>query len=274
MIRIVTDATASLPYNLAAQMGVIVVPISYSIAGRLYHESYPDKSFDLENLITQNPGKCLTSHPPVSEFADVFRNLTQNGDDVLCLVISSRLSGTYSSANIATREAEPGKVIVVDSLTTAGGLALLIQYASTLISQGLTLAEVVSAVKKKRDSVGIVFSVNDMTSLRKSGRLGDVRQSVSNVLNVRPILTCTDGWVKAQGISRGDTQTLKALLERVSPEATDIVIHHQGEKYNPVTLMHTLQERLPDAHIEIRPMGAALRIHLGAGFIVIAWIVK
>ena len=274
MIRIVTDGTASLPYSLASQLGVTVVPISFSIAGRLYHESYLDKNFDLESLIAENPGKCLTSHPPVSEFADVFRKLTKNGDEVLCLVISSRLSGTYSSANIATREAEPGKVVVVDSLTTAGGLALLIQFASKLISNGLQMSEVVAAVKSKRDSVGIVFCVNDMTSLRKSGRLGDVRQSVSNVLNVRPILTCTDGWVKAQGISRGDTQTLKALLERISPQATSILIHHQGDKYDPVALMRTLQERFTNANVEIRPLGPALRIHLGAGFIVVTWIVE
>ena len=273
MIRIVTDGTASLPYHLAAQMGVHLVPVSYSIAGRLYHESYLDKNFEFERLVTENPGKCHTSHPPVSEFADVFRSLTKNGDEVLCLVLSSRLSGTYSSATIATREAEAGKVAVVDSLTTAGGLALLLQYAEKLINQGLTLAEVVSGIKKKRDSVGLVFSVNDMTSLRKSGRLGDVRQSVSNVLNVRPILTCTDGWVKAQGTSRGDTQTIKALLERIPPKASDILIHHHGEKYDPVYLMKTLQQRFPEAHIEICPLGPSLRIHLGAGFIGIAWMV-
>lgn len=271
MIRIVTDGTASLPYHLAAQLGVHMVPVSYSIAGRLYHESYLDKNFDFERLIAENPGTCLTSHPPVSEFADIFRSLTKNGDEVLCLVISSRLSGTYSSATIATREAEAGKVTVVDSRTTAGGLALLLQYASRLIKEGLTMPDLVEAIKKKRESVGIVFSVNDMTSLRKSGRLGEVRQSVSNVLNVRPILTCTEGWVKAQGISRGDSQTLKALIERISPEASEIVIHHQGDKYDPVALKKTLQQRFVQAHIEIRPLGPSLRIHLGFGFIVIAW---
>lgn len=273
MIKIVTDGTASLPYALALQLGVYVVPVSYSIAGRVFQESYLNDNLDLEDLIASNPGKCLTSHPPVSMFADVFRNLTKDGDEVLCLVLSSRLSGTFSSATIASRDVDPGKVAVVDSLNTAGALTLLIEYARALIDQGLTLSQVVEAVKKKREAVGVVFSVNDMTSLRKSGRLGEVRQSVSNVLNVRPILTCTDGLVKAQGVSRGDSQTLKTLLDRIPPQASHILIHHHGEKYDPAVFMRVLQERFPNACIEIRPLGPTLRIHLGAGFIGISWMV-
>lgn len=274
MIRIVTDGTASLPYALAARLGVYVVPVSYSVGGRIYQESYYNEALDIDQLIESKPGKCLTSHPPVSLFADVFRNLTRDGDSVLCLVLSSRLSGTFSSATIAARDVEPGKVAVVDSLSTAGALMLLIEYAKSLIDQGLALAQVVEAVEKKRESVGIVFSVNDMTSLRRSGRLGDVRQSVSNVLNVRPILTCADGVVKAQGVSRGDTQTVNALIDRVPPAATGILVHHHGEKYDPVALTDALKARFPNARVQLYPLGPTLRIHLGAGFIGISWIAE
>lgn len=274
MIRIVTDGTACLSYSLATQMGVRVVPVTYSVAGRLYHESYLDNSGDAERLIAENPGKCLTSHPPVAVFADVFRNLMKDGDEVLCLVISSRLSGTFSSATIASRDVDTARIAVVDSLTTAGGLTLLLKYARELVDRGLTLDEVVRSVEAKRGAIGLAFSVNDMSSLRKSGRLGDVRQSIGNVLNVRPILTLADGAVMAQGVSRGDTQTVKALLDRVPSEAGYILVHHLGDKYDPVAVMQLLRERFPDAQVTARPLGSTLRIHLGAGFIVIAWMTE
>jgi DegV family protein with EDD domain len=271
MIRIVTDGTACLSYSLATQMGVRVVPVTYSVAGRLYHESYLDNSGEAERLIAENPGKCLTSHPPVAVFADVFRNLMKDGGEVLCLVISSRLSGTFSSATIASRDVDTDRIAVVDSLTTAGGLTLLLKYARTLIDQGLTLDEVVRDVEAKRGEIGIAFSVNDMSSLRKSGRLGDVRQSVGNVLNVRPILTLVEGAIMDQGVSRGDTQTVKALLDHVPAGAKEIVVHHLGDKYDPAAVMHLLCERFPDAQVTSWPLGSTLRIHLGSGFIVIAW---
>lgn len=274
MIRIVTDGTACLSYGAATQIGVRVVPVTYSVAGQLYHESYLDNSGDAERLIADNPGKCLTSHPPVATFADVFRNLTKNGDEVLCLVISSRLSGTFSSATIASRDVESAKVAVVDSLTTAGGLTLLLKYARVLIDQGLALDDVVRGVEAKRGDIGLAFSVNDMTSLRKSGRLGDVRQSVGNVLNVRPILTLAEGAVMAQGVSRGDTQTIKALMDHIPAGAKDILVHHLGDKYDPVAVIHFLREHFPGAQVEARPLGSTLRIHLGAGFIVIAWMTE
>lgn len=274
MIRIVTDGTACLSYSLATQMGVRVVPVTYSVAGRLYHESYLDNSGDAERLIAENPGKCLTSHPPVAVFADVFRNLMKDGDEVLCLVISSRLSGTFSSATIASRDVDTARIAVVDSLTTAGGLTLLLKFARELVDRGLALDEVVRSVEAKRGAIGLAFSVNDMSSLRKSGRLGDVRQSIGNVLNVRPILTLADGAVMAQGVSRGDTQTVKALLDRVPSEAGYILVHHLGDKYDPVAVMQLLRERFPDAQVTARPLGSTLRIHLGAGFIVIAWMTE
>ena len=271
MIRIVTDGTACLTYNMATQMGVRVVPVNYSVAGRLYHESYLDVSGESERLIAGYPGRCLTAHPPVAVFSNVFRSLAKNGDEVLCLVISSRLSGTFSSATIAARDMDTDKVAVVDSLTAAGGLTLLLKYARALIDQGLTLEEVVKGVEAKRDAVGIAFSVNDMTSLRRSGRLGDVRQSVGNVLNVRPVLTLSQGAVMAQGVSRGDAQTIKALIDHVPVQAQDILVHHLGEKYDPAAVMQQLRKRFPDAGVEAWPLGSTLRIHLGAGFIILAW---
>jgi len=275
MIVLVTDSTAYLTRQEAKALGVVQVPMTYTFEGRtLYSEGYIDEDDTMVVTVAEGVAHYSTAQASLAAFLSTLEDIVAEGNQVLCITISSRLSGTYANARKAAQEIGGDGITVVDSKATAGAMYLLLVKAREWCDAGLSLAEVAVKVKEAREKTYTFFSVEDMEPLRKSGRLGDVRQSVSNVLNVRPILTCTDGWVKAQGISRGDTQTIKALLERIPPQATDILIHHQGEKYDPIALMKTLQIRFPEAHIEIRPLGPSLRIHLGAGFIGIAWMAE
>lgn len=273
MISIITDSTACLPYRAASEMGVRVVPVTFAVAGRQYHEGYLDLNAENEKTIREGPGPISTSHTSVAVFADVFRNLTRNGNEVLCLVISSRLSGVFSSASVAARDTDPGRIAVVDSRTTAGGLALLLREARALADRGLSLRDVADGVESRRKDVGIVFSVEDMAALRKSGRLGVVRQSVGTVLNVRPILALEDGVVASRGASRGSAQLVKDLAGYIPAGARSVIIHHYGEKCDPAPLLEQVRRRFPDADTEVRTIGPSLSIHLGTGLLAAAWIV-
>ena len=118
-------------------------------------------------------------------------------------MLSSRLSGAHSSACIAAREVQPQKIAVIDSLTTAGGLLLLAKQARALIDEGLSLREAERRLLALRARTGLVFSVDDMAALRRSGRLGLVPQSIGTVLNLRPILVFSNGTVVARSLVRG-----------------------------------------------------------------------
>ena len=161
----------------------------------------------------------------------------------------------------------------MDSRTTAGGLALLLREAKALEDQGLTLREIAEGVESKRKDVGIVFSVDDMAALRKSGRLGVVRQSVGTVLNVRPLLALEDGVVASRGVSRGSAQLIKDLAGYIPAAARSIVLHHYGEKSDPAPLLEQVQKRFPNADIAVRTVGPSLSIHLGTGLLAAAWII-
>ena len=124
MIAIVTDSTVCIPKNEAEAYGIRIVPNSYSAGGQTYRESYSDRNGDFERRIFSNPAAGKTSQASAAAFIPVFRELIRGGFEVLCVVLSSRLSGTYSSACIAAREVDAERIAVVDSLTTAGGLWL------------------------------------------------------------------------------------------------------------------------------------------------------
>lgn len=271
MISIITDGTAGLPYREAAAMKVRVLPVLYTLGNRVYHESYLDAGSQ-DKRMDFSRGDWMTTHTSVDDFRGAFRHLTREGNQVLCVLISSRLSGTYSSALNAAQTVAPERIAVVDSLNTAGGLALLVREASAMNAAGMAMADIKAALEQRRRDVGVVFSVNDMTALRRSGRLGVVRQSVGNMLNLRPILALEDGIVKSQGVARGTLQSIRALSSAIPDNAKAIILHHQGADNPPEPLLNAVRARFPDIDVIDRPVGPSLNIHLGPGFIGAAWI--
>lgn len=270
MIAIVTDSTSYMPEKTAALLGVNVIPMSCVVSGQIYHETAGEIDTILRKLTSQNIMQSSTSQISVSNFRSVFKQLIKENCEVLCIVISSRLSGTYSSACIAAGQFAEGKIAVVDSLTTAGGLYFLIEKAAQLANQGLELNEIVSEIKRLKNKVGIVFSVENMNNLRKSGRIGFARQSVGNILNIRPILMLKDGAVISSVSARGRNEQIKELLQRIPEKAKKIILHYVDHDMHEF-LLNEIRKAFPQAEILVQRLGPVLAVHLGLSVLGIAW---
>ena len=118
----------------------------------------------------------------------------------------------------------------MDTLTTAGGLYIMVRAARQFLDAGYSLSEPAETLEQMRGKVKTLFSVGDMEPLRRSGRLGPVRQSVCTVLNVRPLLTCRDGAVMACGLVRGKSEQIRALAQAVPTGARGVVVQTGGHQ--------------------------------------------
>ena len=271
MITIVTDSSSCLKEKEAEKMGVKIVPINYTIDGQIYCETYIDQNGDFEKRLNGN-GKFSTSHPNMSAFLSTFEEELHKNNEVLCITISSRLSGAFGTAHIAAKQAESAKIAVFDSRFTAGGLFLLIKEARKLIDTGLSLDEVLSKLPAIREKITVAFSVSDMTPLRNSGRMGFVRMSVSTFLNIKPILLCKDGAIVSDQIVHGNTEIIKQLADRVNENTQEVVINYIGDTQSATNLYHVLKETLPEIPISLQKIGPALGIHLGLRAIGVSFI--
>jgi len=271
MIAIVTDSTAYFTKAQANTLGVSIVPINYSIGGQNYSENFTDQNGPYEQMLLKNSTHSHTAQASSGAFASAFNELLQQGHKVLCIVLSSRLSGTYSSASIAARDIGSPDIMVVDSLTTAGGLILLAEKARELINEGGTLASVAAALEKVRSNMGIVFSVDNMDALRRSGRLGTVRQSVGTILNVRPILLLKDGSIVSDGQARGKNAQSIAIAERIPTDAKKIILHYFSNISNLDDLRIEVKKHVPLAAVGYCRCGPVLGVHLGLGTIGVSW---
>ena len=126
MIAIVTDSTAYLTHEEAVELGVVIVPMSYSFGKDMsLNEGCIENDEHAERQVAEGIDHVHTSQATLSGFLNAFQRLRRAGYEVLCITISSRLSGTYANAVLAARELGGSHIEVVDSLTTCSGLYLL-----------------------------------------------------------------------------------------------------------------------------------------------------
>jgi len=272
MITIVTDSSSYFKKNEALELGIKIVPINYTINGQSYCESYSDQNGDFENLL-KGVGNYTTSHPNMSAFLSTFVEELHNGNEVLCITISSRLSGAYGTAHAAAKQAESGSIAIFDSRFTAGGLYLLVKEAGKLIADGLSLHEILDKLPAIRERISITFSVDDMAALRNSGRIGFIRMSVGTFLNIRPVLLCKDGVVVSDTVARGNTEIIKKMTEKLSADTQEVVINYVGDNRMATNLYHVVKN-VTDAPVSLQKIGPSLGIHLGLKAIAVSSINK
>lgn len=272
MITLIVDSTACMTRKEANDLNVKIAPVAYYVQGQVYHEIYSDCNGDYIRLLNCNSGKCKTSQTNVATFLSAFEEEIRKGNQVLCLTLSSRLSGTYSSASIAARELSNPNIVVVDSLLTAGGLFLLVKETAKLINQGLSLNEIVTKLEGIRNNITIAFSVDDIMPLRRSGRLGIVRQSVGTILNIKPLLLCVEGSVISDGSARGRNEQIKKLTEKIPASADTVIIHYISDFVTAKKVETEIKKTHFGVNTSLRILGPVLGVHLGTSLIGVVWL--
>ena len=273
MIKFITDSTACLKKADAADLGVKIVPVCYTVGKQSFFETFSDKNGNFEDLIKAE-SKFTTAHPNPASFLSAFEEELLLGNDVLCITISSRLSGTYNSAYSAAKQTERENIYVFDSQLTAGGLQLLLGEAKKLADSGHSLNEIVMKLSEIRDKITVAFSVHDMTPLRNSGRIGFVRIGIGTILNIRPILLCDEGAVVFDSVARGSNEIIEKLVAKVPPEASEVVINYISNERTAIHLHDVLKERHPHLKMKLSKIGPVLAIHLGLQTVGVSFIVS
>ncbi len=270
MITVVVDSTAYFTKKEAAEFGIVTVPLAYSVNGIGYRESYADANGDYEALIGGCDGNCNTYQRNTNTYAKIFEKLVNEGREVFCVTISSRLSGAFSSARIASKKVGRGKVRVFDTLLGAGGLYLMAKKAAALAAVGLDADRIEKSIKGDIERIGICFSVDDISCLKRGGRLGNVPQ-ISPILNYKPFFKLIDGSIVFDKMSRGDAERFRHLTKCVPRDAKRVIVQHISHLKDAQRLCEQIEKDVPDAMVELRRLGPVLAVHLGLGCLVVTY---
>ena len=273
MIKIVTDSTVYLKKEMAEKLGVEIVPCVFVSDGNHYSEGYSDCNEDYIDLMMKSKSNS-TSHPNPEVYTKIFRKIIQNGDKIIHISMSSRLSGGFSSASIAAKNFNPEDIEVFDSMMIAGSLQLVVESARRLIDSGVEFNKITKALTQTVAGISTVFTVNDISALRKSGRIGFVRESVGNILNLKPVLNLKDGRVFSIGNVQGENKLISRLVEYISPNTKEVIISSMKNSKTANALYYTIKNKFPRMIIKLQKFGPVLGVHIGEGAVGIAFTKK
>lgn len=210
---LIDSASDVLPAECEA-LGVTHLPLTVRFGETEYADAVDLTHQEFYQELTTNPNHPTTSQIAPSVFFDTYKRLTANGDEVVVITISSKLSGTYQSANIAADDFE-GKVFVVDSLSATGGERVLLQRGMELAAQGMSARAIAETLDAEKAKVRIFAYVDTLEYLKKGGRISATTAVVGGLLNIKPIITVEGGEVvnigKARGAKLGN-QMLRDLI--------------------------------------------------------------
>ncbi len=271
--RIVTDTSANLPTELLERHGVRVIPFTYFIDGA-EHACLDTRSFDGKAFYDRirDGARVTTSQITPQSFLDCFRSITSTGEELLFVGMSSGISGSQRSAELAAEmllEEDPkAKLRLVDTLGASLGEGLLVIRALEFRAQGLSLEETANRLEQLKHRMCQVFTVDDLMYLRKGGRLSNVKAVVGTLLHVKPLLKGNErGQIVTYGKVRGRRHAIEALAKRYNeyvmnpreqivgiahadcPEDADYLISLLNQEKPPKQILNVCYEPVTGSHV-------------------------
>lgn len=274
-IALVTDSTASLTPEDRERLQIETVSLYVIMNGEQRRETEITDYASFYKAVLDSPTMTTTSQPSIGDFVEVYEPLLQEGKEIVSLHISSGISGTYEAARQAAEHLESEgrggeRITVVDSRTTAGGLALTSLAAANAVNSGEPVEEIVRRTEAARDGLDTWIMVDTLEYLRKGGRIGSAQAWIGGALKIKPIITLEETVkpvekVRTQGRA---VQRLKDIAVEVAArgETTWTVQHSQQDELAAELAAHC-REVFQCEGAFLDEMSTVLGIHAGPGML-------
>jgi len=263
-IKIITDSTSYITKDFAEKHNISVVKLNYSFDGVEEKEGFPGEFEEFFYKLANSNLFPTTSQPSTGEFIEVYKKAIDEGyESIIVILLSSKLSGTYSNAVLAKNMLGDERITIVDSLQAATNLRFLVEDALNMIQKGKTKEDIVSHLEEKKKKMSIFLTVDTLEYLKRGGRLSSIQSIIGDVLNVKPIIMLEDGELKLLEKVRGKSKAIAAMVKKIPEDVKRISICHVLNEPEALKLKESLEEKFPDAKISIDEIGPVIGCHIG-----------
>ena len=272
-VKIVTDSGSDLPVELVQALGITIVPVYIYFGDKAYRDWVDIGPDELYKRLSEGPVHPTTTQPMPIDFANVYRELSKETDEILSVHLPAKISGTYNSALQGKEMAETKcRIEVVDSLSVSMGLGLVAIAAARKAQAGGSLAEVMEETTKAVEQVQILGLLDTLKYLLLGGRITKARATVGSLLKVKPILTTRDGELVQAGLARSYPKGMDQLFEFVKniPHVQEVAIVQSTVPDAANTLKERIGSIINKEQIHMARLGAGLGVHGGPGTLIVA----
>ncbi len=271
-ISILTDSTANLPADLCQRDAIDVIPLTISWDGKNYQDGINLVAPDFYPALDRSNSLPTTSQPSPQAFLDHFERLASHSDGIVAPLISSGISGTVATALSAAAEFSRVPVHVIDTHTTAGGLALIVLAAARAAEAGCSLAETVKVAQDVCNNLHTFFMVDTLKYLHKGGRIGGAARFLGSALSIKPILFLNqEGKIDALERVRSKQKALARLAELVEENAGNgpvhISVYHANAAVEARKFLDGLTKQLNCSESLLLDLSPVIGSHVGTGTI-------
>ena len=237
-VAVVTDSIACIPRDLLEKYRISVIPLNFYANGRVYRDGIDVTPSEAYKLFLKDPETFKTSGASPQDCIDAYSAAAKKGKDVFSVILSSRLSAIYSTAEAAGKQVQEElrgvTVAVLDSRTAAAAEGLIALAAARVADAGKSLAEVKTVAEKVRDKVQIIAYMDTVRYIYRSGRIPRIASIAGSMLKIRPLFTFAGGMPLFAGAVRSKATGIKRLLESMNSKVNGRPVH--------VAVMHVYAE--------------------------------
>ncbi len=278
MIHVVTDSTASVPFELAERYTIHVVPQIVNFSGQVFRDGVDLTIQGFYERLAAARDLPTTSQPSAGEFRDLFGRLTADGNTVLAIVVSSELSGTYLSAQGAKEMLPDADIHVIDSRSVSAPLAFMVVEAARMGQAGADLNAIKARIAQMSANFRIYFLVDTLEYLRRGGRIGGATALLGTALKLKPILSIQNGRVEPFERVRTKTKAVARLtelarggLDSQDEGKTYLAIIHGNVPDQAAELHAQMVKEFRPAETMLIDLTPAIATHSGPGVLAVAF---
>ena len=264
-VRVVTDSACDLPDDLIERDGIEVVPLTIRFGKEELVDRKELSTDEFWRRLADSDVLPETSAPSAGAFEAAFRRLIADGaTGIVCINLSSKLSATMQSAQVAAQAVQPDcPIVVVDSLMVSMGLGSLCLTAARRAAEGDSLESIVANVTDRRNCSKLYGALDTLEFLKKGGRVGNARALLGSMLAIKPVLEVRDGEVEEAGKVRTRSKALRLLVDRVKEGPFENLAVLHGNAPDLDELLDLLEPLTPRDEIVIGQIGPVIGTHAG-----------
>lgn len=276
--RIIVDSTADLLPEQKAR--VYTVPLTVHFGEKEYLDGVTIDHKTFYEMLVESDVLPTTSQATPEAFIVEFEKACLAGEAAVVITLASALSGTYQSATIAAADYE--NVYVVDSETAAIGGGILVERALELLDSGLDAATIAATLEEEKQKILIVALVDTLEYLHKGGRVSKTVALAGTVLNIKPVLSVSNGEIRMLGKARGSKQGNNLLVQEIEKAggvdfSRPVLLGYSGmsdvllQKYIEDS-RHIWEQGLNN--VRFTTIGSVIGTHAGPGAVAVAFFRK
>ncbi|MBQ7916709.1 MAG: DegV family protein [Firmicutes bacterium] len=254
------------------------VPLTINFDGTEYRGGIDIDSDTFYEKLLQTKSFPRTSQPSPQDFLEIFEEIKESGDELICFTISSELSGTYQGAMMAKNIVEYDGIYVIDSRTATHMIGLMAQYARKLIADGLKAAEIVEKCEALKSRVKVFAGVDTLEYLFRGGRMSRATAAVGELASIKPVLTVTaEGKVEAVKKCLGRSRATQFIVDQVTAMELDETFPVYSVYTYNIENCEQLEKKLESKGVAVagrRQIGSTIGTHTGPGVYGVMFVVK